>query len=140
MTVQLGHEEECPAPEPIKKPFLIFDMNGIHKLQLAYCGCSKTSRIERFQQLLRERWYPATFDRPRTAFTFDVLDTYHKLTLQGKLTLYDFYHGILHKTDNCGKSNPIVSLRIFILNTTDFLHSTGITSLHAVFASGDTSN
>lgn len=111
MIIHLGHEDEdtCPVPEPLKEAFVVFDMNGIHHLQLEYCGCSKAANIERYQQLIRERWYPATFDRPRTAFTFDVLDTYHKLTLQGKLNLYDFYHGILHKTDNCGRLKKIVS-------------------------------
>ncbi|KIL55653.1 hypothetical protein M378DRAFT_17762 [Amanita muscaria Koide BX008] len=45
-------------------------------------------------------WFPATFERPKTAFTFDMLDLFHKITLQGKTTLYDFYHSILHLTDN----------------------------------------
>jgi hypothetical protein len=61
-------------------------------------------------QLLRARWFPATFDRPRTAFTFDCLDTFHELTLQGKTPLYDFYYMVLHKTDNLGIRKPIVSL------------------------------
>ena len=55
------------------------------------------------------RWYPASFNRPKTAFTFDILETYHKVTLQGKLNLYDFYHAIMHKTDNQGRSKPLVS-------------------------------
>ena len=54
------------------------------------------------------RWYPASFGRPKTAFTFNLLDTYHKLTLQGKLNLYDFYHAILNKSDNQGRSKPLV--------------------------------
>jgi hypothetical protein len=55
------------------------------------------------------RWYPASFNRPRTVFTFDLLETYHKVTLQGKLNLYDFYHAIMHKSDNQGRSKPLVS-------------------------------
>ena len=54
------------------------------------------------------RWYPASFNRPRTAFTFDLLETYHKVTLQGKLNLYDFYLAIMQKTDNQGRSKPVV--------------------------------
>ena len=69
---------------------------------------SGTSR-EHYRQLLRMRWYPASFHRPKTAFTFDLLETYHKVTLQGKLNLYDFYHAIMHKTDNQGRSKPLVS-------------------------------
>ena len=40
--------------------------------------------------------------RPKTAFTFDLLDTYHKLSMQGKLNLFDFYTSIMQKTDNRG--------------------------------------
>ena len=54
------------------------------------------------------RWYPASFNRPRTVFTFDLLETYHKVTLQGKLNLYDFYLAIMQKTDNQGRSKPVV--------------------------------
>jgi hypothetical protein len=55
------------------------------------------------------RWYPASFERPRTAFSFDLLETFHKLTLQGKINLYDFYHGIMQKTDNQERLKEIVS-------------------------------
>ena len=55
------------------------------------------------------RWYPASFNRPRTAVSFDLLKTYHKLTLQGKLNLYDFYHSIMQKVDNQGRSKTMVS-------------------------------
>jgi hypothetical protein len=110
LVFQLNHSDgSCPVPISIHDPFVVIDMNGAHVLELKYCGCSKGSHLHRYQQLLREAWYPASYDRPRTAFTFDVLDTYHKLTLQGKLNLYDFYHGVLHKTDNCGRNKKIVS-------------------------------
>ena len=59
--------------------------------------------------MLRMRWYTASFDRPSTAFSFDLLDTYHKITLQGKLNLYDFYTSIMKKSDNCGRKKVIVS-------------------------------
>lgn len=62
MIIHLGHEDSCPVPEPLKDAFVVFDMNGIHNLQLEYCGCSKGMHLERYQQLLRQRWYPATFD------------------------------------------------------------------------------
>jgi hypothetical protein len=49
---------------------------------------------------MRAGWFPVTFNRPQTAFTFDMLNTFHELTLQEKTTLYDFYYTILRKTDN----------------------------------------
>jgi hypothetical protein len=53
-------------------------------------------------QLLQSTWFPASLDRPQTAFTFDVLDTFQLLNLQGKISAYDFYYSLDHKTDNTG--------------------------------------
>ena len=55
------------------------------------------------------RWYPASFNRPKTAFSFNLLDTYHKIMLQGKLNLYDFYMSIMQTSDNCSRKKVIVS-------------------------------
>ena len=109
MVIHMGHPHgACPAPEVLKEQLFVMSLNGVHYLKVQYCGCSQGRHLERYQQLLREAWYPASFDRPRTVFTFDLLDTYHKLTLQGKLNLYDFYFGILQKTDNCGRTKKVV--------------------------------
>jgi len=87
----------------------IIDINGWHKLQVRFCKCEASNvSHERYRQLLRMRWYPASFNRPKTAFTFDLLETYHKVTLQGKLNLYNFYHAIMQKSDNQGRSKPLV--------------------------------
>lgn len=59
--------------------------------------------------------YPATTVTPRTVFTTDFLNTFHLLTLQGKLSLYDYYQSIVRLTDNMGGrqvvSNFILSAR-----------------------------
>ena len=106
----LGHGgNACPVDSP-RHQLTIIDINGWHKVQAGFCKCG-TSNVphEHYRQLLRMRWYPASFNRPKTAFTFDLLETYHKVTLQGKLNLYDFYHAIMHKSDNQGRSKPLVS-------------------------------
>jgi len=69
--------------------------------------------VENYRQLIRVGWYPASFQRPGTAFTFNILDTYHKLALQGKLNLYDFYLSIMQRTDNCGRKKVTVSRASF---------------------------
>jgi hypothetical protein len=85
------------------------DLNGLHNVRVTFCTCDPNLQWgERYRQLLRMRWYPASFSRPRTAFSFDLLETYHKVTLQGKLNLYDFYHAIMQKSDNQGRSKPMV--------------------------------
>ena len=109
-TCHLGHDgDPCPTESP-PRDLIIIDMNGWHKVQVGFCTCdTNTPRSERYRQLLRMYWYPASFDRPRTAFSFDLLETYHKVSLQGKLNLYDFYLSIMQKSDNQGRSKIIVS-------------------------------
>ena len=85
-------------------------MNGWHDVRVTFCKCdTKIPWDERYRQLLRMRWYPASFSRPQTALTFDLLDMFHKLTLQGKLNLYDFYLSVFQKTDNQGRLKEMVS-------------------------------
>ena len=111
----VSHEHTpCPSADPGQyHRILVIDLNGAHHLDVQFCACIEAPNwVVNYRQLLRMRWYPASFDRPKTAFTFDLLDTFHKLTLQGKLNLYDFYISIMQKTDNCGRKKTIV--RLFI--------------------------
>lgn len=109
-TCHLGHDGDvCPADSPYRQ-LTIIDINGWHKVRVRFCKCGAGGiSHEHYRQLLRMEWYPASFNRPKTAFTFDLLETYHKVTLQGKLNLYDFYHAIVQKSDNQGRSKPLVS-------------------------------
>lgn len=91
----------CPSGSETQR-ILVIDLSGYHFVSIRFCACSQNLFLEPFRQLLRVRWFPASVLRPRTVFTFDLLDTYYKLSLQGKLNLYDFYTTIMQKTDNCG--------------------------------------
>lgn len=89
---------------------------------------------------MRVSWYPASVLRPKTVFTFDLLDTYHKISLQGKLNLYDFYNATMQKTDNYGGSKPAVGY--FLLLTCLVTHpskSLGTTRCRGVLGNGGTS-
>ncbi|KAF9778389.1 hypothetical protein BJ322DRAFT_1014720, partial [Thelephora terrestris] len=87
LIVNLGHHNTDICPINTETQLItVIDLSGYH-----------------FVRLLRVRWYPASVLRPKTVFTFDLLDTYHKISLQGKLNLYDFYTTIMQKTDNCGR-------------------------------------
>ena len=102
LTIQLNHASD-PCPLPVKGPadFVVFDSTGIHRVSLNFCGCRKSTRenITRRIQLLRNRWFPATSEKPKTVFTFSVLKIFHQLTLQSKVSIYDYYHTILRLTD-----------------------------------------
>ena len=100
----------------------MIDLSGHHTVRVCFCQCSKRGLVEDFQQLLHLDWYPASFLRPKTAFTFDLLDTYHKISLQGKLNLYDFYNAIMQKTDNHGSTKPKVGHLLLVMCVVTYLH------------------
>lgn len=121
---QLGHYgTSCPIPQAGPKNFLVFDTSGPHFITIDYCNCGDEP-LKSWTQVLREKWFPATLSRPQTVFTFDCLETFHELTLQGKTSLYDYYNSLLRRYDNAGLSTPIVSFLAFLLFTMLILTST----------------
>jgi hypothetical protein len=75
----------------------------MHGVSVDFCGCSNREIAgSHRQQLLRMSWYPSTHAEPQTVATFHVLETFHIMTLQGKVTTYDFYSGLEKMTDNTG--------------------------------------
>lgn len=92
------------------KGFIVFDTSGAHLVNIAYCDCIESDyALDKRTQILRKKWFPATTARPHSVFTFDLLSTFHELTLQGKGNLFDFYNTILRMTDNASIRTPIVS-------------------------------
>lgn len=113
LRIQLGHGgAPCPNPSPGPRGFCVVSSSGIHHVTVDLCDCGSNSFLSCRTQILRAGWFPATFNRPKTAFTFECLDTFHELTLQGKTTLHDFFQMILNKTDNLRLTKTtVISLR-----------------------------
>lgn len=114
-SLHIGHQRtSCPSPDSTFQKILVIDVNGAHYVSVQFCACKELPGwIEYYRQLLRMKWYPASLDRPKTAFTFDLLDTYHKLALQGKLSVHDFFAAVMQKSDNCGRRKVIVSKSVY---------------------------
>ncbi|KAG2128668.1 uncharacterized protein EDB93DRAFT_1243527 [Suillus bovinus] len=101
--VQLGHtpSDRCYNPHPSKgDDFVIININGIHEIGLDFCGC-ETAQV-RYKQLLQAQWYPATTIDPQTGATFNVLEHFHLLSYESKISTYEFFHGLARHTDNSG--------------------------------------
>ena len=112
--MQLGHfnGEMCSHPSSAHNEFIVIHTNGLHRVNVDFCqceafasGCSGELR----QQLLRMEWYPATIHEPQTVCTFCLLEHFHRMTLQGKVTIYDYYGGLEKLTDAAG----IESVKVF---------------------------
>ncbi|KAK7055626.1 CxC2 domain-containing protein [Favolaschia claudopus] len=106
LRVQFGHAG-CGRPRAGHESFVVVDVDYIHEVAVDFCGCERQleSGHERIQ-LLRYRWFPATHDLPRTAFTFRLLDNFHIQTLKGKTTMYDYYTAVEKLTDGTGGPLP----------------------------------
>lgn len=83
------------------------DVSGFHCVNFDFCDCGLGP--PRYIQLLRARLFPTSTERPQTAYTFDILDTFLELSLQGKTNTYDFFIAIVLKTDK-SRARSFVSL------------------------------
>jgi hypothetical protein len=109
--MQLGHGGDCcPCPQAGPLSFVVVDTTGVHHVSIDYCDCSERGFRHKWNQLFRVGWIPATSNRPQTVFTIKLLKTYHELTLQGKTTLYDYYHTIMRMTNNLQLEKAVVRL------------------------------
>jgi hypothetical protein len=112
VVIQLGHKagEPCIAPEYSPRTSLVLHTNGFHSVTLLYCRCNRVEQAgTRTQQLLRSSLYPATLTDPSTFCTIQMLEQFHILTLQGKLTAYNYYQSLERLTNNTGLSKHYVS-------------------------------
>ncbi|KAG1719439.1 uncharacterized protein EDB91DRAFT_1240601 [Suillus paluster] len=91
----------CRKPSPaFGNNFVIINVHGVHSTGLDFCGCEH--EVSHFKQLLRTRLFPATVTDPRTAATFAVLEFFHILSFESKVSAFEFYHSLARRTDNTG--------------------------------------
>ncbi|KAG1826541.1 hypothetical protein EV424DRAFT_1471591 [Suillus variegatus] len=101
LRVQLGHHpgEKCYNPEPATADdFVVIDVHSIHEIGLDFCGC-ETVQVH-YKQLLRAQWFPSSVSNPQTAATFALMEFFHLLSFESKVSAYEFYHSIARRTDN----------------------------------------
>ncbi|KAH6891666.1 hypothetical protein BKA70DRAFT_1119857 [Coprinopsis sp. MPI-PUGE-AT-0042] len=99
--IQLGHDgKTCPnsLPDNLHHEFLIIDMNGIHSTRLRFCTCQGSDT--HVAQLMKANLFPATFVKPKTAFTFAVLKQYHIHHLESAESAYSFIAALRRLTDS----------------------------------------
>ncbi|OSC99710.1 hypothetical protein PYCCODRAFT_1372594 [Trametes coccinea BRFM310] len=105
LTIQLGHADlsPCSNPQPARTDFCVIDINGQHRVRLNFCSCDKAGEAGGpAEQLHRRELYPATDSEPNTAFTYRLLEHYHVQSVQGKVSMFDYYQSLQRLTDNTG--------------------------------------
>ncbi|KAG6369720.1 hypothetical protein JVT61DRAFT_13648 [Boletus reticuloceps] len=89
LVIQLGHcpREPCYLPKaPYANDFMIIDSNGIHSIALQFCGCETAN--SHLHQLLCYCLFPAITDKPKTAATFSILEEFHILSVESKISAH----------------------------------------------------
>ncbi|KIJ11640.1 hypothetical protein PAXINDRAFT_164080 [Paxillus involutus ATCC 200175] len=101
LRIQLGHPvgEKCCWPRGIANDdFVVIHSNGVQNVNLDFCGCKTAEMLTR--QLFHMCWFPASSDKPCTAATFTLLEQYHLLSFESKVSAYEYYHALAHLSDN----------------------------------------
>ncbi|KAG6905794.1 hypothetical protein DXG01_000684 [Tephrocybe rancida] len=120
--VQLGHpaRSSCTYPEPANKDFMVFHTNGLHSVQVDFCGCRDD--YPRYQQVLDVGWFPATVFDPQTCGTFEMLRQFQVLNLQGKVSAFDYFVLLKHLTDATGLTKVADRLASFMIMVREWRH------------------
>ncbi|EJU00647.1 hypothetical protein DACRYDRAFT_53864, partial [Dacryopinax primogenitus] len=89
----------CPASlRPPSTPFVVIHANGIHNILPGFCQCPRGPNHH--IQLLCANLFPATFDNPKTAFSFTIMKDFHLHRLCLKKSTYDYYAKLVRQTSN----------------------------------------
>lgn len=110
--------EELPTREPVgprvtmpdvlkgDRTMTVVDRSGVHQHSIRWCRCPEAAEDD--IQLLRAGLYPASFKRPRTVFTFDVLDDFAIDTVECKTAALNYFNKLCRITNNAApKSVPV---------------------------------
>lgn len=99
LVVYLGHGgSSCPMADSPPVKFVIVHSNGIHERLIDFCSCVPHEH-SRIIQLIRNQLFPSSVETPRTAFTFHVLEDFHRHSLSAKTSAYDYYEALKRHSD-----------------------------------------
>ncbi|KAG8940010.1 hypothetical protein FRC03_005841 [Tulasnella sp. 419] len=99
---QLGHGgRSCPAPGSTSK-LNVMDIGGIFSVVIRWCDCANGP--ENHRQLLLNDSFPATEERPSTGYMFRLLEHYHQLSVNAKISAWDYVQSLRYLTSAVDQS------------------------------------
>ncbi|KAG1838555.1 hypothetical protein F4604DRAFT_1572198 [Suillus subluteus] len=87
-------------PTSTTTPLIIIHSTGVFIHNVQWCHCPGSSVHQQHLHLLKARLFPASTSRPRTAFTFDVLDHFLIDALECKTSAMSFFQKLRRLTNN----------------------------------------
>jgi hypothetical protein len=85
-----------PRSQPTTNTMVIVDKSGVHRLMVTYCNCPDAEPLD--IQLFCAGLFPASFRKPKTAFTFSVLDDFLLDNLECGTTAMNYYNKLRRMT------------------------------------------
>ncbi|KAJ7025068.1 hypothetical protein C8F04DRAFT_1212966 [Mycena alexandri] len=105
LVYQLGHGgARCLFPDLKICKMVVLEYLYVHRVQYQYCGCKKSDTTPPLQQLLRNKWYPATTVDPATCTTFGTLETFRMENIVGNMNVSDFVTTMERRTNATGST------------------------------------
>ena len=101
-------------PQGFRSKLIIVSSTGIFQRSIRWCHCAKSSD-QYVQLLLRAKLFPASFQNPKTTFTFEVLDHFCIDTLECKMAAMNFMSKIGRITNEAFPSQVPVSLTLHLM-------------------------
>jgi len=81
----------CNCPLPLTatvKTITVVDVLAIHRVNVGFCSC--IGGLDPEEQLISARIFPATREKPATAFTFNLLEHFRTFNLVSKTAANDY--------------------------------------------------
>ncbi|KAJ7716059.1 hypothetical protein B0H16DRAFT_1667011 [Mycena metata] len=105
LVYQLGHGgRHCLFPDSKVRKMVVLEYPYVHNVHYQYCGCKKSDTTPPLQQLLRNKWYPATQIDPATCATFATLETFRLENIVGNMNVSDFITTMERRTNTTGST------------------------------------
>ncbi|GJE91050.1 hypothetical protein PsYK624_071980 [Phanerochaete sordida] len=115
--LRLGHfSKPCPSVRQSQRDtktsrLTVVHTSGIQEVSVQYCECPNPPAPPQDKPL--QLWsiglWPATYERTRTVFSYDSLHHFYHLSMQSKVSAYDYIGTLRRLTDNA--SSPEVKDR-----------------------------
>lgn len=96
---RLGHlGQQCPhhSKSSTVRKMVVLHTNGFHHVSVEFCACP--GRLTEPYQLMDADLFPSSFKQPETAFTFELLDMFERISLRSKINVYDYHRTLQEMT------------------------------------------
>jgi len=113
--LHIGHSGGvCPSAEDHNNDddenLVIVDKSGIHRHQVQWCACKDGG--QRHLMLFKMGLFPASTEKPKTAFTFQCLDYFHLDSMECKTAANNFFNKLRRLTNKTFPDSVDVSSNV----------------------------